>query len=101
MNRRKFLQNTSISTAGIILYTNIPVSFDDKGLLMKPAQLLGKLTTQKGKTPIKNASWYEGKEIGDGILYKFDKGALANFKNITDDLLLDGNHTTNFIISLQ
>jgi hypothetical protein len=101
MKRRKFLENTALASAGLLLYTNTPAIADYKGMVLKPSGLLGKLSSQKGKTPIKGAVWYEGKEVGDGMLYTFEKGALANFGMITADMLLDGRHTTNYIISLQ
>jgi hypothetical protein len=101
MKRRKFLKNTALAGAGLLLYTRGPSIADYKGMVLKPAQFLGKLSPQKGKTPIKGALWYEAKEIGDGMVYTFEKGALANFGIITADMLLDGRHTTNFILSLQ
>jgi hypothetical protein len=101
MKRRRFLRDTVLSAAGILYYHPTLSIADTKGLILKSSRLIGNISQQKGKTPIKGALWYEAREIGDGIEYTFEKGALAAYQTITADMLLDGKHTTNFIIALQ
>jgi hypothetical protein len=35
--------------------------------------MLGKISHKKCKTPIKGAHWYEGKDVGEGVLISIDK----------------------------
>lgn len=99
INRRHFLQSTLIASTGIVLYNCQAPS--PKGLVLKPDGTLKGLVAETGTPPIKNATWYSGTQVGDGLTYSFPKGALANYAYLTADMLLDGNTMCAFLITLQ
>lgn len=66
-----------------------------------PSAYKGNIETQAGPTPIPEAAWYQGNNPGDGLLYTFPAGTLAEMNYLTADLLLDGAALATFVIVLQ
>jgi hypothetical protein len=98
MNRRDFIGVTMISGSALFL---AGCSHSEEGLRLLPGEMLGGIKQDEGSTPIENASWYVAEEIGDGLSYSLPKGALAEAKYITADMLLDGNHMIVFLLELH
>ena len=65
-----------------------------------PQQYLGELVKQPGDTPLPGATWFSAEEIGDGLLYTFPAGTLAQFNYLSIDFLLDGNRLGVFVLTL-
>lgn len=101
MKRRRFLQLSALTG----LATAVPVPFPGPAtpgrMPLSPQQLLGGLEREEGPTRLPQATWYRGKAVGDGLLYRFEPGALASFQILTADLLLDGKFMAAFLIRLQ
>jgi len=70
-------------------------------LALKPDKLLGGLTAEAGRAPIPGATWYAARSEKDGLSYSLARGALAQARYLTADLLLDGNHLIVFLLILQ
>lgn len=66
-----------------------------------PKGVLGSLQSSEESTPIDGAMWYIAPSEGDGLEYTFPKGALANMRYLTADLLLDGKFLTVFALRLH
>jgi len=66
-----------------------------------PNSLTGSIQQEYQEAPISDATWYSADEIGDGLSYHFPVGALAKMKYLIADMLLDGNHKTSFVLTLQ
>ncbi len=52
-----------------------------------PEKILGDLRTEPSETPIPEAIWYEGDNVGDGLLYRFPMGALEGANYLAADML--------------
>ncbi|MDQ5853226.1 MAG: hypothetical protein M3380_14370, partial [Chloroflexota bacterium] len=74
--------------------TNLP-------LTLAPEQLLGTLEREADAAPLADATWYTAHTVGDGLLYRFPKGALAAARFLAADMLVDGNHLAVFQLTLQ
>ncbi len=72
----------------------------EKALVLIPTQQLGKIR-QEGPAPLEGATWYVAEEVGDGLLFLFPCGALAEMNWLTADMLLDGRFLAVFRLSLQ
>ena len=59
------------------------------------------LTQVEGDELIPGAVWYEGEEAGEGLVYRFPAGMLAQAAYLTADMLLDGTTLTSFTLYLQ
>ena len=102
MKRRDFLIKTTITGVGISFYSCQNVKSEEiEGLVLKPTSLVGNLSKEEGKTPLPNATWYSGEKPGDGLIYKFEPGQLAEYQTLTCDMLLDDVYMTAFRIHLQ
>lgn len=99
-NRRQFLQKTALAGAGLTLGPGawaVPAA----GPGLKPTKMLGQLRKGTGPVPLAQATWYEAKQSGDGLLYQMRPGALAEAAYLTFDMLLDGQNMSTFRITLQ
>ncbi len=92
MDRRHFVTVTAIGV-GRALLAQAPN--------LGERALLGKLRTEDGAAPIPDAKWHVAEAAGDGIQVRFPKGALADAKCLTSDMLLDGRELATFAISLR
>ncbi len=70
-------------------------------LVLKPWSLAGGARAESGPAPLAGGVWYTAGEVGDGLLYSFPVGALAQARWLTADLLVDGTHLAVFELSLQ
>jgi hypothetical protein len=68
---------------------------------LTPDHLAGSIRQETEKTPIQDATWYTAQAVGDGVVYRFPAGALAGARYLTADMLLDGQHKTSFLLTLQ
>jgi len=98
MNRRDFIGATMMSGSALFL---AGCGHSEEGLRLLPGEMLGGIKKEGGATPIENADWYVAEKIGDGLSYTLPKGALAQAKYITADMLLDGNHMIVFLLELH
>src|ERR1051325_3210959 len=92
MNRRRFVTVTAIA-AGSGLFAEEPG-------LGEPA-MVGKLRREDGDTPVVGAKWHIAENAGDGLAYRFPRGALAKMSCITADMLLDGAELAVYNIVLR
>jgi len=101
-NRRTFIKNSVLTGAGIAVLPRTLKAFTEniQGLILTPSKIIG-LTPFEGKDYFENATWYTGKNVGDGFYYEFPKGSLADKKYITTDMLADGNTMIKFQLELQ
>lgn len=70
-------------------------------LQLKPESFIKGLKPETTKAPMENSVGYTAQAVGDGLLYRFPKGLLAQARYLTLDLLVDGNHLAVFILSLR
>ena len=98
LNRRDFIGVTVMSGSALFL---AGCAAQEKGLRLSPEELLGDIKREDGVTPIENATWYVAQNVGDGLSYKLEKGALSEAKYVTVDMLLDGNHMIVFMLDLH
>ena len=70
-------------------------------LRLVPERLIGGIEREEGEAPIAGATWYKATAIGDGLLYRFPRGALAEARYLAADVLLDGIHLATFVLTLQ
>ncbi len=68
---------------------------------MTPRATLGELKVEHDPTPLHNATWYTAHAEGDGLEYIIPKGALADMRWLTADLLLDGRFLAVFALALH
>jgi hypothetical protein len=92
MNRRQFVTVTAIGAGGALLA---------QGLNLGECSLLGNLRVEPGSTPVPGAKWHLAEAVGDGMEFRFPKGALAGAKCIASDMLLDGREAAVFAIVLR
>jgi hypothetical protein len=98
IHRRDFL-GLSICTPLMLLGNNC--SNDSTDIRLEQSEFIGSLKKGSGDTPLEGANWYEALEIGDGIAYHVPRGALAEAKYVTADMLLDGNHMFAFWLAFK
>ena len=70
-------------------------------LTLIPGDYVGALEPQPNPAPLENARWYTARDVGDGLLYTFPKGALTAACYLTADLLLDGKNLAVFVLKLH
>ena len=76
-------------------------SHDDMRVLF-PTDFIGGLIEEvEQSAPLIGAIWYTAHNAGDGLDYRFEKGALATARYLAADLLLDGTHLATFTLVLQ
>jgi hypothetical protein len=63
--------------------------------------LQGTLRVDEDDAPISGATWYVVEAVGDGLAFEFPVGALAAYRYLTADLLLDGSYLAVFNLLLQ
>jgi hypothetical protein len=74
---------------------------NNEQLRLVPERLIGGIEREEGQAPIAGATWYKAAATGDGLLYRFPRGALAEARYLTADVLLDGTHLATFLLTLQ
>jgi hypothetical protein len=74
---------------------------NNEQLRLVPERLIGGLECEEGQAPIAGATWYKATATGDGLLYQFPRGALAEARYLAADVLLDGTHLATFLLTLQ
>ena len=103
--RRDFIKTSAM--AGTVLISGaafaacIKSSPKLKGLQLVPKGILGQLENGGKSSLLPDAVKYIASKVGDGLEFHFQRGALADKKFITADMLLEGNNAANFIIELK
>src|SRR4051812_39651674 len=92
MNRRQFVTVTAIGAAGALLAQEPKLG---------ECNFLGKLRTEEGPSPVPSAKRHVAETVGDGMEFRFPKGALNGAKCLTSDMLLDGREAAVFAIVLR
>ncbi len=69
--------------------------------IFTPPQLLGTCHVEDTPAPLDGATLYVAQATGDGLLYVFPRGALAEARYLTADTLLEGQHLAVFALHLQ
>lgn len=106
ITRRDFIRCGTFMVAGLVLYNveaEAPVSAmpASDGFILKPFKKLGELQEGDGPALIEGATWYVSTSVGDGLEYRFDRGALVGTRYLTSDVLLDGRDLAVFFITLR
>lgn len=71
-------------------------------LVLTPSRTLQKLVVEEhAAAPIDGAVWYVAGEVGDGLEYRFDAGALASCRWLSADMLLEGVEAAVFLLTLR
>jgi len=70
-------------------------------LRLQAEQLLGAIARLEDPAPIPKAAWYQARETGSGLGYRFAKGGLAEGRYLTADMLADGRSIIVFELALQ
>src|SRR6266498_1076397 len=99
ITRRRFVELCAGAGSGIPPRSS-PVTAI-KGVEIVPEKLLGNLKQGGRETPIEGARWYRSVGEGDGLLYRFEPGALTGASYLTADMLLDGSYQTVYQLLLQ
>jgi hypothetical protein len=68
---------------------------------LKPTSLVGNAQETTGANYLPNATWYQTKQVGDGVEYHFETGAIAAAMYVTCDMLLTGFEAGVFVLELQ
>ncbi len=98
MNRRQFLATSAGAASAVLLPAQTaPLP----GRALESPETLGRIARASDACPIENASWYTAEAQGDGLAWKFQPGTLSGIKYLTADMLLDGNHSIAFLLTLQ
>ncbi len=71
------------------------------GLRLAPTGTLGGIQSESGAAPIEGAVWYTATDVGDGVTYTIEKGALAGAQYLTADFLQDGENRQVFRVILE
>ncbi len=66
-----------------------------------PTRFTGSLILPERDPLLPGTVWFEARAENDGLFYAFPPGALAGFRYLTADLLLDGTELAVFVLSLQ
>jgi hypothetical protein len=98
-SRREFIHITAISTGTAMISRAGTPSIP--GLRLEPQSTTGSLKKEEGSTPLDGASWYSTNDSESGLEYRFAPGTLVKAKYVSSDMLLDGDTTIIFILSLQ
>ncbi len=70
-------------------------------LRLMPRAHVGRLSVSDEPSPLEGAVWYTAHAEGDGLEYSFPKGALADMRYLTADMLLDGRFLAVFALRLH
>src|SRR3954465_14973471 len=92
MTRRQFVTVTAIGAGGALV-AQAPKLGD--------CSFLGKLRAEDNAAPVPGAKWHVAETVGDGMEFRFPKGALNGAKCLTSDMLLDGREAAVFAIVLR
>ncbi len=68
---------------------------------LTPQATLGRLAVEQTPAPLANATWYVAHAEGDGLEYRIPRGALADTRWLSADLLLDGKFLAVFLLTLH
>jgi len=106
LTRRDFIQRGTLMGAGLVLYhvgakAPIGAMLASDEFILKSSGKLGKLREGKGPSLIEGAAWYVSTSVGDGLEYRFDKGALVSARYLTSDMLLNSRDLAVFFITLR
>ncbi len=74
--------------------TNLP-------LTLAPESLLGGAKRESAHAIIEGGTWYTAQEVGDGLVYRFPAGAMAEARYLTADMFVDGEHLAVFHLRFQ
>ncbi len=99
LNRRRFLQWNAMAGA-VLLAPPFQSMAASKEKLLPEKTLQGLRETQE-ETPLENAQGYEAAEVGDGLLFRFEKGLLSQFTHLCSDFLLGGEDLAVFQLFLK
>ena len=96
MRRREFLAaGVAVSMAPALSAEALP------GIVLEITETIGALRKDPSSAPIDGAAWYIADEPHAGFLCRFPAGKLADVKFIAADLLLDGDTSAVFQMTLQ
>jgi hypothetical protein len=70
-------------------------------LTLSPVHLLGSSAAEQAGCPLPSATWYTAQSVGDGLEYRFDRGALNGARFLAADMLVDGHELAVFELVLQ
>jgi hypothetical protein len=70
-------------------------------IVIEPVATIGSAHAVDGPCALAEGVWYGADADGDGLLYRFDAGALARAAWVCFDLLLDGDELAVFQLQLQ
>jgi hypothetical protein len=73
----------------------------DHTLAFTSPGFLGAIKKEPLPAPLPGAVWYKAEGDGDGLLFTFKPGALAQYQFLSADFLLDGDHLVVLILELQ
>ncbi len=66
-----------------------------------PEEFIGKLEKTNGTDYFSENTWYKAQEKGDGLIYRFPKGLLADYNYLSFDLLFEGLHMAKHTFHLR
>lgn len=102
--RRSFLRTGAAGMAGVLaLDLRVPTGRAAAALplTLEPPAPTGTCARVDGPALLDDAAWYEAPHENDGLLYRFEPGALAGMQFLTADLLGDSPDLPVFQLRLQ
>jgi hypothetical protein len=97
--RRDFMKASAAAATGILLSPHLALGKTIHTLT--PSYTINGLVEQPGRPPLADAVWYQADTTGQGMVYTFEKGLLAQGTHLLSDLLVDGKHLVVFALYLQ
>ena len=90
-SRRTFIKQGALIGSGIIIVPTLNGCLYEPslGTVLEPSEIVG-LKSVDGDNLLQNSQWYEGDNVQEGFLYRFEAGTLVNKKYITTDMLAEG-----------
>jgi hypothetical protein len=70
-------------------------------ITLTPDQKAGSIQEEATPAPLNGARWYTTTTKGDGLVYHFPAGTLAQARYLTADLFVDGNQMVAFQLQLR
>ena len=92
MKRREFIGLAAAGVGGAALV---------QARSLGPLEMVGRLRSESGEAPVPGSTWYVAESAGDGIAFRFERGALSDAKWLTSDMLLDGALIAVFTVVLR
>jgi hypothetical protein len=102
--RRTFLRSATAGMAGVLaLDLGSPATAAGRALprQLDPSDLTGGCARVDGPDLVPGAVWYEAGRENDGLIYRFEPGALATMRFLTADILADSAEMPVFQLRLQ